>query len=462
MAAALYPFLNFFPAVQLARNLELGEWIVGVPDQTVAWRPEPFRELATKLLEASEPKEFKKPALVWHRERGFDGTHPSDDVAKAIQAAVRFALLDDNDQVRRDLHAARYLATSENGVFYRQPIDESSRSVAHETGGAIKRTLIGGWKIGERPVSLPDATQAIDRPVPVSRSLATAVYTAVVSQNQADQTLATAVEWHAIALANPHAVRWQQRIVALKTGFEALFGESKSAHCAAALRKLFEHTAGPHSNLFPWGGCLWSPAERVDLPRQYKKKPGKRSELEDWFMAFADVRNAIIHEGRILTDTYQAPAERPLSRYAGEFFWKAERILREAIKARLGAEVLLCSLLDKQKRREAFAPEILAWFKERLADDQRSSPQREVPATADPAEPARALPDLLTALGCPAANHVQVRREWRERRADDNEVLECWLALAGGREIDVSVAEKEYLKKAGAEDWLSEDFDPCD
>jgi hypothetical protein len=77
-------------------------------------------------------------------------------------------------------------------------------------------------------------------------------------------------------------------------------------------------------------------------------------------------------------------------------------------------------------------------------------------------DPGRALSELLTALECPAGNHVQVRQEWRERRADDNEVLECWLALAGGREIDISASEKDCLKKAGAEDWLSEDFDPCE
>jgi len=462
----VYPFLNFFPAVQLARNLELGEWIVGTPDETVIWRAEPFRELANMLFEASEPKEFKKPALVWHRERGFDGSYPPDEVARAIQSAVRFALLDYNDQVSRDLNAARHLATSENGVFYRQPIDESSRSVAHETGGAIKRTLIGGWKIGERAVSLPDATEAIDRPAPVSRCLATAVYAAVVSRAQADQTVATAIEWHATALANPHAVRWQQRIVALKTGFEALFGESNSAACAGALRKLFEDSTRPHHALFPWAGCLWSATERVNLARQYTNKKGQvvsvtRSELEDWFMAFAEVRNAIIHEGRILTDTYQAPAERPLSRYAGEFFWKAERILREAIKARLGADVLLCGLLEKQKRYDALAPEILAWFASH-AEQPSGSGLEGFPATAIPAEPARAVSDLLTALGCPAANHVQMRREWRERRADDNEAIECWIAMAGKNEIDVSEAEKDTLKQAGAEDWLSEDFDPCD
>lgn len=462
----MYPFLNFFPAVQLARNLELGEWTVGTPDENVAWRAGPFRELATKLLEASEPKEFKKPALVWHRERGFDGTYPSDDVARAIQAALRFALLDYNDQVSRDYNTAYYLATSENGVFYRQPIDETERSVAHETGGALKSTLIGGWKIGERAVSLPDATQVITRPVPVSRCLAAAVYAALVGQGQAAPTMATAIEWHAVALANPKAVTLQQRIIALKTGFEALFGKSNSAACAAALRKLFEDTARPHNALFPWAGCLWSPTERVDLPRQYTNKKGrpisvKRSELEDWFMAFADVRNAIIHDGRVSTDVYEAPPERPLSRYAGQLFWKAERILREALKAALGPEILLCGLLEKQKRHDAVAPEILAWFAS-CAEQPSSAEHEEAPAIVPPVDPGRTLSELLTALECPAGNHVQVRQEWRERRADDNEVLECWLALAGGREIDISASEKDCLKKGGAEDWLSEDFDPCD
>jgi hypothetical protein len=48
----------------------------------------------------------------------------------------------------------------------------------------------------------------------------------------------------------------------------------------------------------------------------------------------AAARNEIIHEGRLSTHEYAAPVERPLSRYAGPLFWKAERVLREDSKER--------------------------------------------------------------------------------------------------------------------------------
>lgn len=47
---------------------------------------------------------------------------------------------------------------------------------------------------------------------------------------------------------------------------------------------------------------------------------------------------------------YPAPPERPLSQYAGKLFWKAERVLREAIKSKLGVDVLLCGPIEREKR----------------------------------------------------------------------------------------------------------------
>ncbi|HEY6722628.1 MAG TPA: hypothetical protein VI197_01315 [Polyangiaceae bacterium] len=458
-----YPILSFFPAVQFARNLELGEWVIGTPPSTTAWRPPPFRELATALLESSERSEFKKPALLWHREHGFDGSAPEDAEVRAIQAAVRFALLDYNDQVPRDYNTAYRLATSENGVLYRQPIDEVGRSVAHEMGGALKSALVGGWKIGERPVSLPDATQAIDRPVRVSQCLSAAVYAGLLAEGQAAQRMAIAIEWHAVALANPRAVTLQQRIIALKTGFEALFGESNSVVCARALRRLFEDATRAHHALFPWPGCLWSPTERVDLPRQYKDRKGRikpviRSELEDWFVAFADVRNSIIHEGRIPTDAYQAPPERPLSRYAGHFFWIGERVLREAIKATLGPEILLCGLLAQRKRYEKFAPEILEWLASQLSVKPPTAPP--VPRAPEPT--ARSLATLLDQLKCEAANAVQVHKGVPTHHEARAPMDEYWVAEVGPIEVMITPGEKELLKQAGAEDRLREDFEACD
>lgn len=249
-----HPILSFFPAIQLARNIELGEWAIGAPAETVAWRPEPFRELARTLLESAVRREFRHPALLWHRERGFDGSVPTDDEARAIQAAVRFAVLDNNDQVSRDHNTGHYLATSENGVFYRQPIDEVGRSVAHEEGGALKSALIGGWRIGERPVSLPDATQAIIRPVAISQCLAAAVYAAVLAKGRAAQRIALAIEWHAIALANPKAVTLQQRVIALKDWLRSTVGRKQFRNLCESTSQIVRRLHSCTPRFAPVGG----------------------------------------------------------------------------------------------------------------------------------------------------------------------------------------------------------------
>jgi hypothetical protein len=114
-----------------------------------------------------------------------------------------------------------------------------------------------------------------------------------------------------------------------------------------------------------------------------------RSELEDWFMAFAEVRNEIIHEGTLSTHIYEAPPERPLSRYAGPLFWTADRVLREAVKALLGAEVLLCAQL-----RRAAEMEKLGALLQAAMDAERNSAAPDG-AASDSAASDSAAPDVL-------------------------------------------------------------------
>jgi hypothetical protein len=337
-----HPYFSFFPALPLFRNLQLGDWRIGRPEADVIWRSSRFKELALTHLKAFAKEGFKDGAMMWHRERGFDGSMPEPHVWSAIQAAVCFATLDANDHVRNELNAGHYVTTSENAELFTQPIDEERAFITHQRGGRLKNVLSGGWKIGEEIASLPDAVVAVSQPVIISQCLAAAVFCALLDTSKAaNRRIAVALEWHRFALSNPRVVSWPQRIVALKTGFEALSGgESKTHICGQFLRKLFENTTKPHVSLLPWAGILWSPKERTDLARSWgiRHQAVVRSELEDWFSALGDSRNEIIHEGTFSKEIYDAPPERPLSRYAGPLFWTADRVLREAAKAMLGAE----------------------------------------------------------------------------------------------------------------------------
>jgi hypothetical protein len=369
------PHVGFFPALPLARTLDLGDWLVGLPSPDVPWRTDRLRELTQTLMASFSDSGFDNGALVWHRERGFDGTLPPDEARAAIAAAVGFAVLDTNDRLD-DLNKGHFLATTENAALYFQPIDEETGDVAHVRSGALKEIVSFGHKIGQGPLPLPEATSPIRRPVRASSSLARSVFdTMTTRQDEAAGRLRAALEWHRITMANSPAISLGQRLVASKTGFEALFGESKAWNCAKALNDLFLQATAPHRAFLPWTGVLWSPTDRTDVrptnpdcPAEHRATP--RSEIQDWFMNLAYARNAIIHEGALRMGSYTALPERPLSRYAGPLFWKGERMLREASKASLGPEVLLAVPLA---RFAAWKP-VIEHIRSQLAEAEMSIP----------------------------------------------------------------------------------------
>src|SRR6267143_2396747 len=98
------PCIGVLPALPLAKNLELGDWIVGTPSEDVTWRSSAFKELVERLVSSFEKEGFKGGSLLWHRTCGFDGTPPPDDELAAIRGAVSFAALDYNDSLEGDLN----------------------------------------------------------------------------------------------------------------------------------------------------------------------------------------------------------------------------------------------------------------------------------------------------------------------------------------------------------------------
>ena len=152
------------------------------------------------------------------------------------------------------------------------------------------------------------------------------------TQPTADR-LIVAVGWFVKAWRNTATLHFPERVVFLKTAFEAITGTSKSYQSARSLRRLFESipdTAPENSELL-----VWSPAEAPMHPRTYRKNGTDRTDqitdLEQWFMAFADARNAIIHQGIVPSLVYTGlnPA------YAGHFVFTAEFLFRAVVKVSL-------------------------------------------------------------------------------------------------------------------------------
>jgi hypothetical protein len=455
------PCIGFFPALPLANNLKFGEWMVGNPPPETYWASERFKEISTLLIDSFKKRKLSGGAMLWHRTRGFDGSRPNGDEALAIVAAVAFSVLDANDRIPRDLRGGQF-ASLENAELFLQPLDDSGRIVSGD-GGLVRRKTIINWPIGDEPPPFADSVLPLDEPVRVSAKLATAFYAATLSNQGPGPAIRVAAEWHRSAFANPTALTFQQRIIALKIGFEALFhgdDPDDARECARLLRTRLEEATAAHHHLLPWIGLLWSPKEKINLQRTWKGKADERSELEDWFLELNKVRNKIIHEGTLTARGYLPPTERPLSRYAGSFLWVGERVLREAIKATLGPEVLLCGAI----RNHAIREQAMQGLQQYAATIQPPGVAAPSPLPA-PAPTTRSVPDLLAELGFAAANEViltGVAGDFGARRITPRGVDDSW--DLGDVEIDLSITEDERdaLLQAGAEDDLWEPWYACE
>ncbi len=111
-------------------------------------------------------------------------------------------------------------------------------------------------------------------------------------ENPSADRLHAAIGWLAKAWRNTATVHFPERLVFLKTGFEALTGTSNSRENARKLRQLFEALPATTPKVSEQLVC--SPDEK---PMHASGKQGTEllTDLELWFMALADARNRIVH-----------------------------------------------------------------------------------------------------------------------------------------------------------------------
>ena len=205
------------------------------------------------------------------------------------------------------------------------------------------RTLGGGYRISDPELAI---RPPLDLHLPLCAHTADAmcleaVYQTVLQSLQAQganlaaDRLRVAIGWFVKAWRNTATLPFEERVVFLKIAFEALTGTGKSYKSARSLRQLFEaipDTAPQDSELL-----VWSPAEAPIHTRTYERNGTRHTDqitdLEQWFMAFADARNAIIHQGIVPSLVYAGPNPE----YNGDFVFTAEFILRAVVKVSLAA-----------------------------------------------------------------------------------------------------------------------------
>ena len=131
---------------------------------------------------------------------------------------------------------------------------------------------VAGYKISDPDLVLPtprDLHIPTLAPSPDPLML-TGVYETVLRSlrspggNPTADRVRVAVEWWAKAWPNTQAVQWPERLVYLKTAFEALTGTSTNWKSARKLRKTFE--ALPHTGSRSWTSP--SRARKIEKARQ--------------------------------------------------------------------------------------------------------------------------------------------------------------------------------------------------
>jgi hypothetical protein len=261
---------------------------------------------------------------------------------EALEAAIAFAFLDENPRLTSKTQGHGWsVLTTDNTDLYVWPIDVDAGKVVVTTGLMVRMTS-GGYEIGDKHLVI---RPPLDLQAPLGTHSADAmcleaIYKTVLASvtspgtNRDADKVRVAIGWFTKAWRNTATLLFPERVVYLKTAFEALTGTSTSYKSAAILRSLFE--AVPNTAPDDSDKLLWSPSEQPIHARTYQKKDGTQQtdqirDLQLWFMAFADARNDIIHEGTAATLNYAGPA----AAYQSHFVFTAEFLLRAAIKVKL-------------------------------------------------------------------------------------------------------------------------------
>ena len=340
-----HPYLAFCPYLPVSTVIEFADWELGPLEAFEdRWADPKFKAQSeaflSKFVDAAGNR-IENPTLLCRSSAQVDGQLPTQEEIQALEAAIAFAFLDENPRRTADgRQRAWRVLTADNTELYFWPVDVDAGYVTVTTGFMV-RTLGGGYQISDTELVIrPPLDLHMTGGAHTGDSMCLeAVYKTVLQSLQtpgsslsADR-LRVAIGWFVKAWRNTASLHFPERVVFLKTAFEAMTGTSKSYKSARFLRELFEAIPGTSPGDSKLLG--WSPAEAPIRRRTFTENGRKRTDqitdLEQWFMAFADARNAIIHQGAAPSLVYTGPNPE----YNGDFVFTAEFLLRAAVKVSL-------------------------------------------------------------------------------------------------------------------------------
>lgn len=327
--------LLYWPHLPLRTDLAIGRrWLIRAVD---TWHlPEEMEAVGLGRLlrkhRTGTGAQVRRMAVLTDGDNWFHDRPARALKDKALQRALLMATLWMNPQ--RDEERDQAVPTADCLDLFGWAPRADDRYFATQAGLLVS-TLQGGLRLDNpeaviaAPVELPQLLEI--RP---DADLANAAYRVLRRATNAaaprPESIGFAIDWLGRAWRNTTSIGAMERIVLVKTGFEALTGESTAVRGAQALRRLWEatlhidrHVAEDH--------LYWTCRERPIVMALGSKPQPPITRLEHWFESFSAARNQVIHDGHLTITSY-----RNAKRYSGPFFWVGEAVLRQSIVVAIG------------------------------------------------------------------------------------------------------------------------------
>jgi hypothetical protein len=310
------PVLCIAPYLPLRASLRIAAWhVLPIGDAATVLTGDGLR-FAQRLGKAyGIKKSDRHGAIVYRRPTTPIAPVTGRDIHR-LNLALTCAVLDANEGA---LDGPDY--TSENALVFAHPMGPGTFTSYEE--GALLTTLRGISLDGSQRINPPAELVVADRACEIDADLASAYYRQFAYGDDG-RRLALTAEWLQIVSRNTTMVAPSVRVIALRSGFEALLNVGdKYVAQGKALHQLVE-----------------TPTARR-WPRSWPSLTGKTltdnlTALQWWFYNFGFLRNRIAHGSTIRPGDWRWKGEHQLT--------KAERELRRATRCelvRLGHDPLL-------------------------------------------------------------------------------------------------------------------------
>jgi hypothetical protein len=339
------PYVLGLPYLPMSEPVEFcGWWLGPLDDFDGQWCSPKFEAMSRSFLASFRDaggKPIEKSSLLVRSNGGADGVPPTHDEFTALQLALAFAAINQNDYWSPDTqHDTWRVATTDNADLWVQPLDLAGGWISLGRGARVSVTG-GGMRVTDRDFLVP-APLELHLPVGVQldAELLEATYQTLLAPDDAHAyraaTIRVALRWLLKSWQNTTSISWDDRLVFLKVATEALTGEDKNVDSAKRLGAIFAAALDQPGEGVGVDELLWSPDEPM-VTRRWTTRGGETrseevSQFVHWCCALGDARNALVH-GEDGTQHDYVLADSP---YEGSFVEIADRVVREAICVLLG------------------------------------------------------------------------------------------------------------------------------